>query len=295
MRFQTDRDALHTRIDLQAPQTRGMKRLPLEDNFSDVIGKAQRGLELNNSALASLSGTSAEAIRRVKNGEFDREILEAIAPHLRLGAKALVAMARGEWYPEIPSFPTGFEMFTTVYGDMTVNSYLVWDSATKEAAAFDTGASCDGMLAAIGRRGLSVKLILLSHSHDDHIEDLPTLRGVTGAPVYLSDRGSLAGAAPFAEGHEFTLGSLRIGTLHTYGHAGDGATFLVSGLAHPLAIVGDSLFASSMGGGLESYDDAYRNNVEKILPLPGETVIASGHGPLTTVAQEKLHNPFFTQ
>jgi len=57
--------------------------------------------------------------------------------------------------------------------------------------------------------------------------------------------------------------------------------------------VGDSLFAGSMGGGNVSYQDALRNNLEKILTLPDSTIICPGHGPMTTVAQEKQHNPFF--
>lgn len=270
-----------------------VNRLPLEDNFTDVIGKAQRGLNINNATLAGLAGVSVEKIRGVKSGEVDSDAIDRLAPHLRLDAKTLVAMAHGEWYPKVPGFPEGFEMFTTQYTDMTVNSYLVWDSTTGEAAAFDTGASCDGMLSAATRRGLTIRLIFLTHTHEDHIEDLPRLRNATGAPMHLSNRGSFSGAKPFAEGHEFKLGSLRIRTLETYGHADDGATFVIDGLAHRLAIIGDSLFASSMGGSATNYDDAFRNNIEKVLTLPDDTVLASGHGPLTTVGQEKQHNPFF--
>ena len=67
----------------------------------------------------------------------------------------------------------------------------------------------------------------------------------------------------------------------------------VSGLNHPVAVVGDSLFAGSMGGGAVSYQDALRNNREKILTLPDETIVCPGHGPLTTVGLEKKHHPFF--
>ena len=68
----------------------------------------------------------------------------------------------------------------------------------------------------------------------------------------------------------------------------------MSGLPRLLAIVGDALFAGSMGGGLVSYDDALRNNREQILSLPDDTILCPGHGPLTTVGEEKRHNPFFT-
>ena len=70
-------------------------------------------------------------------------------------------------------------------------------------------------------------------------------------------------------------------------------TYVVTGLARPIAIVGDSLFAGSMGGGNVSYQDALRTNLEKILTLPNETIICPGHGPMTTVGEEKQNNPFF--
>jgi glyoxylase-like metal-dependent hydrolase (beta-lactamase superfamily II) len=70
-------------------------------------------------------------------------------------------------------------------------------------------------------------------------------------------------------------------------------TYVVTGLARPIAIVGDSLFAGSMGGGNVSYQDALRNNREKILTLSDETIVCPGHGPLTTVGKEKRDNPFF--
>jgi hydroxyacylglutathione hydrolase len=72
-------------------------------------------------------------------------------------------------------------------------------------------------------------------------------------------------------------------------------TYVVTGLARPVAVVGDSLFAGSMGGGNVSYQDALRNNREKILTLTDETIVCPGHGPLTTVGKEKRDNPFFAE
>jgi hydroxyacylglutathione hydrolase len=72
-------------------------------------------------------------------------------------------------------------------------------------------------------------------------------------------------------------------------------TYVVTGLTRPIAIVGDSLFAGSMGGGNVSYRDALRTNLEKILTLPDQTIICPGHGPMTTVGEEKEHNPFFAE
>ena len=68
---------------------------------------------------------------------------------------------------------------------------------------------------------------------------------------------------------------------------------MVEGLAQSLGIVGDAIFAGSMGGGMVSYQDALRTNREQILTLSDETILCPGHGPLTSVGEEKAHNPFF--
>jgi hydroxyacylglutathione hydrolase len=267
--------------------------IPLEDNVSDIIGKAQRGLGLSDSQLAEKSGVSAEKIRKLREGDFDNDAIGRVAPILKLNATALRKLASGNWNPESIEEVEGLAQFNTTYGDMTVNAYLVWDPATQEAVAFDTGADCDGMLQRIEKENLSVKLILLTHAHPDHVADLRRLRKATGAPIYISELEEAEGAEEVEEGKRFRVGSLEIEARLTSGHSPGGMTFVVTGLSRPIAIVGDSLFAGSMGGGNVSYEDALRNNREKILTLPDETIVCPGHGPLTTVGKEKRDNPFF--
>jgi glyoxylase-like metal-dependent hydrolase (beta-lactamase superfamily II) len=267
--------------------------IPLEDNVSDIIGKAQRGLGISDSQLAERSGVSAEKIRQLREGICDDEAIERTAPVLRLNAAALRKLADGKWNPESIGKIEGLAQFNTTYGDMTVNAYLVWDPATREAVAFDTGADCGVMVKRIEKEKLNVKLILLTHAHPDHVADLRRLRKETGAPVYISELEAEEGAHEIAEGKRFRVGSLKIEARLTSGHSPGGITYVVTGLSRPVAIVGDSLFAGSMGGGNVSYEDAVRNNREKILTLPEETVVCPGHGPLTTVGKEKRDNPFF--
>jgi hydroxyacylglutathione hydrolase len=267
--------------------------IPLEDNVSDIIGKAQRGLGISDSQLAEKSGVSAEKIRKLRDGDCGDDAVERVAPILKLNAAALRKLAGGKWNPESIGETQGLAQFNTNYGDMTVNAYLTWDPATREAVAFDTGADCGGMLERIEKENLSVKLILLTHAHPDHVADLRRLRKATGAPVYISELEEAEGAEEVEEGKRFRVGSLEIEARLTAGHSPGGMTFVVAGLSRPVAIVGDSLFAGSMGGGNVSYDDALRNNREKILTLPDETIVCPGHGPMTTVGEEKAHNPFF--
>ena len=270
-----------------------MKQIPLEDNFTDVIGKAQRGLGISDSQLAEAARISSNDVRKLRGGEVDEIALYRVAPVLGLAGRALFDLASGNWTPPEINAIEGFAGFTTNFGDMSVNAYLAWDPKTKRGFAFDTGADTTEMVARIAQEKLHIKAILLTHSHPDHIAALAELRKATAAPVYLGERESVRDAEPIAEGKAFAADELEIETLLTWGHSEGGVTYFVRGLERPLAIVGDSIFAGSMGGGSVSYQDALQNNLTKILSLPNETIICPGHGPLTTVEKEKNDNPFF--
>jgi hydroxyacylglutathione hydrolase len=267
--------------------------IPLEDNVGDIIGKAQRGLGISDSELAKKAGVDLQTIRKLGESDFDEAALLHVAPILDLAADPLCELAKGEWRPEKINERDGFAQFNTRFHDMTVNAYLVWDPASRAAAVFDTGADCSEMVRFASRHKLNVQLILLTHAHPDHVADLPRLREETGADVLGPAREPVSGAEPIDEGKHFHLGNLEINTRLTWGHSQGGMTYVVTGLARPIAIVGDSLFAGSMGGGNVSYQDALQNNLQKILTLPNETIICPGHGPMTTVGEEKKHNPFF--
>jgi len=274
-----------------------MPRLSLEDNFTDLIAKAQRGLKISDADLAARAEILPADLAAIKAGKVDTPIIRRVARHLRLDPGALEDLAHDRWYPHSPDFQRGFAQFHTSYEGMGVNNYLVWDPRSKEAAAFDTGADAGGVIDLAAAEGMKVQYIFLTHTHDDHIADLDRLAAATGAEVWASELepSTRAGARTFKENAHFHLGRLAIKTLSTWGHSPGQTTYYVTGLSYPLAVVGDSLFAGSMGGSAEHYADQYRNDVEKILTLPRDTVIASGHGPLTTVAQEREHNPFFAR
>lgn len=274
-----------------------MPRIPLEDNFNDVINKTQRGLKITDEDLAKRAEVSLEDLKAVKGGTRIDAVVRRVARHLKLSPDALETLAHKRWYPDLPDFPKGFAAFNTPFEDMTVNSYLIWDPRAKVAAAFDTGATAESMLDIVKAEGLTLRYIFITHTHDDHIADLARLASETGAEVWSSELEPVnhPGAKAFKENVHFHVGSLSVKTLYTFGHSPGQTTFFVTGLSWPLAVVGDSLFASSMGGSPTNFADQLRNNREKILTLPRDTVLACGHGPLTTLAQEKQHNPFFAR
>jgi 3-hydroxyisobutyrate dehydrogenase-like beta-hydroxyacid dehydrogenase/glyoxylase-like metal-dependent hydrolase (beta-lactamase superfamily II) len=270
-------------------------QIPLEDNFEDIIAKAQSGLGLNDEELAFRAGISVAALREMKEGRVLEGPARLVSPLLGLHAESLLAIGRQSWRPQ-PVGVEGLLMFNTTYRNMTVNHYLLFDPQSQSAALFDTGADAGGAMAALTDRRLKLEAVYLTHTHVDHVAVLPEWRAAfPGIPVRVGRGELLEGADPVDDGVKFSLGSLTIEARETSGHAQCGMTYVVTGLDRPLAIVGDALYAGSMGGARNAWAQALTSNRRKILQLPGNTVICPGHGPLTTVAEERAHNPLYPE
>ena len=198
------------------------------------------------------------------------------------------------------------------------NMYILWDEASREAVVVDPGMMRDGeremVTKFIDEHNLSVKHILLTHLHVDHITSARWLADKTGADVCGSVLDAQLGqelpdqVAHFrinievepltvdrdlVDGDTIPLGDETIQVLHVPGHSPGGLAFYLPKSA--LLISGDTIFNGSVGrtdlwgGDMAQLLNSIR---EKIYTLPEETVIASGHGPTTTVADEKRFNPF---
>jgi glyoxylase-like metal-dependent hydrolase (beta-lactamase superfamily II) len=268
-------------------------KIPLEDLFEDIVGKAQRGLQLSDKELCERAHLSTEELRLLKKGSGNPEGVRPLAAALGLGPEALVESYSKSWYPlDVPDVQ-GVKQFNTPLLDMTVNSYLIWDPEAKDAAVFDTGSDAGELLAFVDSAGLTVKYLFLTHTHSDHIADLGAIVKKTHGEIFAPDLERLPDTKAVREGDQFRLRKLRIEARLTNGHSPGGTSYVVHGLRNTVAVVGDSLFAGSMGGAPNDYQKALRNNLEKLLTLPENTLICPGHGPLTTVANERKHNPFF--
>lgn len=271
--------------------------IPLEDLYHDVLAKAQRGLGLSDADLATAARIPLPLLKSAKDGSADPATLLALAPVLHLHGPSLVTLAQNTWLPR-PIEMAGLARFNTPFGDMTVNAYVIWDPASKRAAAFDTGADALPIIEFIEDNGLTLESIFITHTHPDHIADLDRLRLRTRCQnVFSHTREPCPDTQTFSitPATTWSLGSLHIQPRSTHGHARGGVTYVVTGLANPVAIVGDALFASSMGGGMISYTDALATNRKEIFTLPDTTILCPGHGPYTTVAEEKAHNPFYPE
>ena len=271
--------------------------IPLEDTIADVVGKARRGLRLSEAQLAEKSGVGLENVEAFTQGRLldDANTAAKIARALDLYAPALLDLGRGGYEPGDVSPPPTFAAYNVPFGsDMTVNFYLAWDKTGGMAAAFDTGSDCSALLSTLREHRLKLAGIFLTHTHEDHVADLDRLTAETDAPVYVSELEPLRGADPVRDGQRFEVGGLTITARLTPGHSPGGLTYVIEGLEPGAAVVGDALFAGSMGGvSPANYTAALKANRERILSLPEDTVVCPGHGPLTTVGKEQRHNPFY--
>ncbi len=275
----------------------------LEDDVCDILQKARSGHGWSMAELVSRSGLSAadlEAFERGRRAPTAAE-LRALSIALALDAERLQAIAAGAWRPQPhperlmpPVIP-----LTGSYGGYPVHGYLCFDPGSRAAALIDTAYQPELALAALERHGLKLDQILLTHGHADHLGGLDRLRAETGARVNLHplERGLYQQHIRreperwVEDGAEIAVGALRFTVLATPGHTPGGVSYQVgSGL-----FVGDALFAGSTGRSMSPA--GYRMLLDglraRVLTLREETRIYPGHGPATTVGEERAHNPFF--
>lgn len=265
-----------------------------EDNWRDVIEKARRGLNLTLPEIARSSRHSLTAVEQLFKGCLDKKTLVAIAPSLSLNAKALLRLAENI-APSAVSLPSQLLQLTTFFEGMQVHSYLLWSEENKRAVVFDTGSEVKWLLKKLATAKLTLEALFLTHNHRDHVEKLSELLAQTHAQAWIAAADSISGAQLLPEYFSYQLDQkIHIEARSTPGHSPGGTTYLIQGLPVTVAIVGDALFARSMGGvAASAYQEALKSIKQNILSLPPTTILCPGHGPLTTVDKEKKENPFF--
>lgn len=272
--------------------------MTLEDELGDVVRKARRGNALSERALAGSVGLPEREIREIEAYRLtpNPDTIARIAEALHLKAPALASLAAGKYQPDCPPLSQWgcIEALQSRYGSMTVNCYLIWDPASREALLVDTGTDYAAIAGAIERHGLTLRLLGLTHTHGDHIAVLDEVRQSHSPRILCSEFEPVRGGETVRNGHTEALGSLEVRVLETSGHSPGGLSFHVTGFdsAPGVAATGDALFAGSAGGANASYENLIRNIHTRLLSLAPDTLLLPGHGPLTTVEQEQQFNPF---
>ena len=222
-----------------------------------------------------------------------------------------------------PCVPCGNDLYneTMIHeilpvGPLQCNCSVIGDQTTREAMVIDPGDDIEDVLALIRKHSLQVRQIVITHAHIDHVGGAMKLRAATGAPILLNQNdyallkmldaqaawigvaspGKVEIDRSVTTGETVTAGSHTAQILHTPGHT-EGSICLYFAAEKKL-IAGDTLFAGSIGrtdlpGG--SMQKILHSLHETVLALPDETVVIPGHGPMTTIGDERATNPFLVK
>jgi hydroxyacylglutathione hydrolase len=203
---------------------------------------------------------------------------------------------------------------TLVVGPFASNCYIVGSSSTRQGIIIDPGAEAENILRTVQEMGLSISLIVITHAHMDHIDALRAVKERTNAQfaIHEAEKELLSAAPPMnivaslgftpsksppqpdrllKDGDLVDVSDLHFEVLHTPGHSPGG--ICLSG--HGVVFSGDTLFNFGIGrtdfaGG--SYELLMNSIREKLMVLPDETIVYPGHGPSTTIGDERRGNPF---
>ncbi len=169
------------------------------------------------------------------------------------------------------------------------NAYLVADRAGGNAVFVDSGAPLEPLLAAVDRLDVHVTHLLTTHAHGDHITNHQELERRFGLTIVADPREDVPGAEPLGHGEGIEVGDLRIAGLRTPGHSLGMLAFVVNGEA---CFTGDTLFAGSVGGTRDAFDDLRRSVMDVLMGLPHDMHIYPGHTEESTIGWEWEQNPF---
>jgi glyoxylase-like metal-dependent hydrolase (beta-lactamase superfamily II) len=258
----------------------------LEDDFTYVLRKSLMGHGFAPAQAAQRAGIPETDVLAFLRGTFAAETARKLAPVLGLKADAFAGHAI---YQPIPLSLPGIHRLDLSFENERVNAWLVRDGDS--AILFDAGCETADLvreLAAVC--GRLPDRVFITHAHRDHVGGLQHLLSA-GLPVHGAE---IPGTIAMKPGETVFCGSISIRACDLSGHAMPALSYHVDGLAIPVLVTGDALFAGSIGGcgSPAIYQHALRRLREVLAPLPDETILLPGHGPATTLGEERTANPF---
>jgi hydroxyacylglutathione hydrolase len=279
-----------------------IERAPLEDELGDVLDKALLREGLTAAELAERVGVDSGRIRDVVDyrGALSAEEIRRIAEALNLNPVGLAAVAGGRYpLPEVRGLPFCLYPLRTPHGIGVANAYIVADCASDAGLLFDCGTDAGALRRVWPGRIARLEAVFLTHHETEHAGGLPEVRArFPGLPIF-GPAGAARGDGSLIvpqDGAVLHFSGCEVRVWHTPGHVENHLCYVVTAQrAHtrsPLFISGDLLFAGSIGG---SYFCPQRlsTSLRRVFDeLPGDTIIAPGHGPLTTIKNERAFNPF---
>ena len=276
--------------------------IPLEDELGDVLDKAMRCAGLNEEQVAERTGVSVEKIRNAEDYRYDEltdDELRRLAAALHLNEVGLAALARDRYpRPTVTGLPFCVHPMHLPFGVGVVNAYAVVDCATGVGVLFDGGTGFEALQQVWPRAVTRIEAVFLTHPEAEHIGGIPGALERHGLATFYGPRCGPTGPAcwPLGEGETVVVAGYQVTAFSTPGHCAEHNCYLVRPKGVPqaraLLISGDLIFAGSLGGGYFSCSQLLSHARRIIGALPVSTVIAPGHGPMTTVENERKYNPF---
>jgi hydroxyacylglutathione hydrolase len=274
--------------------------LPLEDELGDVLEKAMRRAGMSEETLAARAQVAAGKILDAIDYRPDLtgEELRRLAAALNLNEVGLCALGSGAYpKPAIGALPFCVWPLRMPYGIGVVNAYLVGECGSSRAILFDTGAGIEALNAVWPAAVRQVDAVFLTHVEAEHAGGLCEVVARFSVPAAFIPEGATARCGrPIGEGETKRFGPLEVTVFATPGHSAAHNCYLVRAPAArrggALLVSGDLVFAGSIGGAFFSAEKLVANTRRVLGGVPPATVVAPGHGPLTTAENELRYNPF---
>ncbi len=276
--------------------------LALEDEVGDVLEKGMRRARLSAEALATRAEVPIGRLRDALDyrSELSCDELRRMAAVLGLNEVGLCAVGSGHYpKPEIGALPFCVWPLQMPHGVGVANAYLVGECGSNRAILFDTGAGIEALETTWPKAITVLSAVFLTHVEGEHAGGLCDVVARFGAPEAFVPVGATAACGQsLGEGGVRRYGGLEVCAYSTPGHAAQHNCYLVRKAAETAApailISGDLVFAGSVGGAYFSQEQLQASLRRMLRMFAPTTVIAPGHGPLTTVENELRFNPFVT-
>lgn len=255
----------------------------LEDDFTWVLRKALTGKGLSIDEAAARAGLAENEVTTFSQGIFSPDTARKLANVLDLNQAAFANHAN--YLPQPISHPS-IQRLDMPYGGERVNAWLI--RTGENTILFDTGYEPQSCVEHL--QDTQLDAIFITHGHVDHIGGISNFLA-KGNTIHAP---SIQDTTQINPGESFAVGPLTIRACDLSGHANPSLGYHIDGLGIPVLIVGDAIFAGSIGGCRtpQIYQHAL-SQLETILsPLPAETILLPGHGPATTLGEERVRNPF---